>query len=86
MKVKRIHVNQHHLRANIKDPETNKPVITVKHGKDNFYGHRVKIDGPSEVIYPHRQLSCGARVWMETYSKVTIIDENTNTEVVINEN
>ena len=69
-----IHVNQHAIRRNIKavgDPE---PVLTVKTYKTNTYAHEVTIDGPSKVVYsPHKPLSCGARVWIETDSTVTII-------------
>jgi len=69
-----IHVNQHAVRRNIKavgDPE---PVLTVKTYKSNTYAHEVTIDGPSKVVYsPHKPLSCGARVWIETESTVNII-------------
>ena len=69
-----IHVNQHAVRRNIKaigDPE---PVLTVKTYKSNTYAHEVSIDGASKVVYsPTKPLSCGARVWIETESTVTII-------------
>ena len=69
-----IHVNQHAVRRNIKaigDPE---PVLTVKTYKSNTYAHEVSIDGASRVVYsPTKPLSCGARVWIETESPVTII-------------
>ena len=69
---KRIHVNQHNLRANGKDGG-NRPVITVKTYKDSTYGHEVEILGPSKVIYsPDKPLSCGAKVWIETEAEVTI--------------
>ena len=42
MGVKYIHVNQHRIRANKKNG-TNEPVITVKEGKTNTYGHEVSI-------------------------------------------
>jgi len=63
---KRIHVNQHVIRANKKNG-TNDPCITVKTYKENFYAHRVGIGGPSSVVYsPDKPLSCGAQVWIET--------------------
>ena len=69
----RIHVNQHKIKAN-KKHGTNDPVITVKTSKSNTYGHEVKINGSSKVIYsPDKPLSCGAKVWIETESEVVVI-------------
>jgi hypothetical protein len=68
----RIHVNTHKLRFN-KRHGTNNPVITIKTSHSNRYAHQVEIMGPSKVIYrPEKPLSCGARVWIETDSKVKI--------------
>jgi hypothetical protein len=68
----RIHVNQHIIKRNSKTGESD-PVITVKQGKTNTYGHSVQILGPSTVIYsPDKPLSCGAKVWIETESEVII--------------
>lgn len=68
-----IHVNQHAIRRNIK-AETPEPVLTVKTYKSNAYAHEVSIEGASKVVYsPHKPLSCGARVWIETESTVTIL-------------
>lgn len=72
--VKYIHVNQHKIKANLKHG-TNEPVITVKEGKKNTYGHSVKIHGESEVIYGGSDkpiLSCGARVVIKTKAEVTV--------------
>jgi hypothetical protein len=70
--LKRIHVNMHIIRRNHKTGER-KPVLTVKTSKSNDYAHEVIIDGPSRVIYsPDKPLSCGARVWVETRSEVTL--------------
>ena len=69
---KRIHVNMHVIRKNLKTGERN-PVLTVKTSKSNTYAHEVHIDGPSKVIYsPDKPLSCGARVWIETDSEVKL--------------
>ena len=69
---KYIHVNQHKIRANKKHGK-NEPVITVKTYKTNTYGHEVEILGNSKVVYsPDKQLSCGARVWIETDAEVKI--------------
>ena len=71
-----IHVNQHVIRANRKNG-TADPVITVKQGTRNTYCSRVKILGPSEVIYGGNDkpiLSCGARVVIATEADVEILD------------
>lgn len=74
MTKKYIHVNQHKIRANLKHG-TNEPVITVKEGKKNTYGHKVTIHGDSVVRYGEEGkpiLSCGARVVIETEAEVDI--------------
>ena len=69
---KRIHINQHVIRANAKNG-TNDPAITVKTYTKNHYANRVEIDGPSSVVYsPDKPLNCGARVWVETDDAVMI--------------
>ena len=69
---KRIHVNQHNIRANGKD-NGDRPVITVKTYKDNRYCNQVEIPGKSKVLYrPDKPLSCGAKVWVETDSDVRL--------------
>jgi len=69
---KRIHINQHKIRANQKN-NTNEPVITVKTYKSNEYGHDVQILGESRVVYsPNKPLPCGAKVWIETEAPVVI--------------
>lgn len=68
-----IHVNQHVIRSNAKSG-ANDPVLTVKTYKSNAYAHGVSIHGPSRVVYkPQSPLSCGAKVWIETESEVTLI-------------
>lgn len=68
-----IHVNQHAIKRNAKNG-TREPVLTVKTYKDNTYASEVAIDGPSRVVYsPDKPLSCGARVWIETTSRVEIV-------------
>ena len=70
--IKRIHVNQHHIKHNAKHGD-NRPVITVKTSKSNQYGHEVIIHGTSKVIYsPNKPLSCGAKVWIETEADVEV--------------
>jgi len=72
--VTRIHVNQRSIRANTKNG-TDLPIVTVKRGKQNLYGHIVEVDGPSVIVYsPNKPLSCGARVWVETLSSIRVIE------------
>jgi len=71
---KYIHVNQHKIRSN-KKHNKNEPVLTVKEGKKNTYGHEVKIHGESKVIYGGNDkplLPCGARVVIVTEAEITI--------------
>jgi len=65
-----IHVNQHEIKKNTKNG-TDNPVLTVKTYKTNIYATSVDIRGPSKIVYsPHKPLSCGARVWIETEAEV----------------
>jgi hypothetical protein len=67
-----IHVNQHIIRDNIKTGQQN-PVLTIKTYKENRYAHTATVNGPSKIVYsPNKPLSCGARVWIETESDVTL--------------
>lgn len=71
-----IHVNQHVIRSNKKN-RVSDPVITIKQGSKNTYCKRVKIHGPSEVIYSGNDstlLPCGARVAVVTESEVEIVE------------
>lgn len=73
---KRIHVNQHNIRHNAKAaPDDRLPVLTVKTYNENIKCDRVKIHGPSEVVYsPDKPLSCGAKVWIETDSDIEVYE------------
>ena len=77
-----VHVNQHKIRANNKrDLRDLEPVLTVKTYKSNDYGYQaiIKDENGAEVarvVYsPHKPLSCGARVWIETENEVEVVDE-----------
>lgn len=71
----RIHVNQHSIKFNRKNPDTFIPVITVKTYKTTRYGSSVEIAGPSKVFYsPNKPLKCGAHCWIETEAEVTVND------------
>ena len=68
-----IHVNQHVIKRNSKTGER-EPTLTVKQGRKNTYASEVCIDGPSKIVYsPDKPLSCGAKVWIETESEVTLV-------------
>ncbi|WP_413160417.1 DNA-binding protein [Capilliphycus salinus ALCB114379] len=68
-----VHVNSQRIRQNQKQQQQ-LPVITVKKGNTNVYGHQVEILGGCRVVYsPDKPLSCGARVWIETLNKVMIV-------------
>jgi len=72
--MKIIHVNRHHIAANQKDG-LNRPIYSVKEGKQTRYAREVLIEGPSRLVYDGGQLACGARAWIETEANLTLIDE-----------
>lgn len=69
-----IHVNQHNIKANAKGGKL--PVITCKTHKSNKYANEAIIYGQdgniaAKIVYsPQKPLSCGAKVWIETFGKV----------------
>ena len=73
-----IHVDQHAVKANHKDPSLDLPVFTVKRGKSGraVKARHVRILGPAELVYagPGQPpiLSCGARVVLCTNSAVEV--------------
>lgn len=74
--IKRIHINQHNIRANAKSDGEILPVITCKTSAENHKTNRLNVvDSEGEVmltvIYsPDKPLSCGAKVWIETKAEV----------------
>ncbi|MFE4681563.1 hypothetical protein ACFRNJ_12095 [Streptomyces sp. NPDC056721] len=77
----RIHINQHHIRANRKAdtaPDERLPVITAKDYKQNRKGNDVAILDEAgrvvaRVVYrPDQPLDCGAHVWIETTHEVVV--------------
>jgi hypothetical protein len=70
-----VHVNQHIIKANAKTGDRCAP-LTVKTYKENRHATEADIldkDGNvvATVVYrPDNPLSCGARVWIETYGEV----------------
>lgn len=69
-----IHVNQHNIKSNTKGE--NRPVLTCKTYRSNIYCNEAIIYGQdglpaARIVYsPDKPLSCGAKVWIETYGKV----------------
>ena len=81
-----IHVNQHIIKSNRKKTVRD-PVFTVKQGRLNRYGQQVTVEGPCTVVYsPDKPLSCGATVWIETESNVTISGETTWKQLIGDDN
>lgn len=75
-----IHVHQQVIRQNIKHGQGEHP-LTVKTFSGSVRSKPLRscrasevfIAGPSRVVYSlERPLSCGARVWIETESEVTV--------------
>ena len=83
-KIARIHVNQHVIKANAKYGENN-PVFTIKQGGKNTYAFNVKVVGEMELVYsPHKPLSCGAKVWIETRGDIEL-DKSSDTKDLTND-
>lgn len=90
MNICRIHVSQPAIRQNLKQQKAggsgDEPVITVKRKDKNVYGHEVYIyddrgNAVARVVQPkHQQLSCGARVWIECFTDVSVHKRTTDSE------
>jgi hypothetical protein len=70
-----IHINRHKVAQNHKQSKY-EPVITVKTGNRNLYGHEIEINGPCRIIYSQESTKFGARVWIETFSPVEVFCKN----------
>ena len=67
-----IHVDQLTIRRNKRDGRKDPPV-TVRYRGQTVKGSSVRIHGPSTLVYsPDKPLSCGARLWLESESPVTV--------------
>ena len=71
-----IHVNRSHIALNAKDGG-DRPVYTIKQGGKTIYAREIEIHGPCKMVYNGTQLSCGARVWVETEALLTLRDRMT---------
>ena len=71
--MKIIHINRNIIQQNAKNG-TSEPVCRVQEGNKVSYCMRVKILGPSEMIYsPDKPLECGAKLWIETEAELELI-------------
>jgi hypothetical protein len=51
----------------------NDPPVAIKTYKDSVYVREVAINGPCKLVYrPDKPLKCGATLWIETESEVSI--------------
>jgi hypothetical protein len=73
-----IHVNRQFISKNAKDGK-NRPTYTIKTKgfSSPRYATQVTIHGPSKLVAPGNQLSCGARAWIETDADITLENETT---------
>ena len=70
--ISRIHVNQHLIRANVKQG-TNVPCIAIRTSKGVTYARQVRVgDVVIKQDFEH-PLSCGAKVWIETQGNVEVL-------------
>jgi hypothetical protein len=77
-----VHVNRSLIAFNLKH-RADLPVYTIKRGGKTLYAFAVEITGPSRLVDTRsaRQLSCGARAWIETEAEVVLRGEMTWAEV-----
>jgi len=70
--IKRIHVNQHVIKAN-KKTGANNPVLTIKTTSDNIKANHIMIGDNVRLCYaPDSPLACGATIWIETTEEINI--------------
>lgn len=79
--MKIIHINRNIIQQNAKNNQS-LPVCRIQEGKETKYGMEVIIHGPSQLVYrPDAPLACGAKLWIETESEITIVGETTFSEM-----
>lgn len=70
-----IHVNRQFIAMNAKDG-LNRPIYTLKGPNGTRYAREIINNGPSKMVYNGKQLSCGARAWIEAdWCNLELIDE-----------
>lgn len=70
-RIKRIYVDQHRIKHNVKTGE-DLPVLTVRATGGPYKAHEIVVAGPSTIVYDGSTLSCGAKVWIETHAEVSL--------------
>lgn len=71
--IKRLHVDQHVIRANAKSGGSDPP-LTIQTSKGSIKASVVDIRGPSRLVYrPDHPLPCGAKCWIETRASVVYV-------------
>lgn len=69
--VKRIHVDRRIVAINRKLPSDDQlPAITVQTSKGPHKARRVHVWGSGTFVQGEKPLSCGARIWFETYAEI----------------
>lgn len=77
--LKKIHVNQHHIRANTKNGNTNLPIYTIKFKGKTYTCDQFQTVGNLLSRYePDNPLSCGARCWLETKDPVALYNKQSD--------
>jgi len=77
-----IHINRNIIQKNEKRG-TRLPVCRIDMDGKTWYGSKIEILGPSEMIYrPEKPRSCGAKLWIETQADVIIHDKTTYKEIM----
>ena len=72
--IKRIHVNQHIIKANRKNGSNN-AVLTIKTTNNNVKANHIMIGDNVRLCYaPETPLACGATIWIETTEEINIQD------------
>ena len=70
-----IHINRNIIQQNSKH-NLEEPVCRVEKDSTVRYCMEVQINGPSRMIYrPKKPRPCGAKLWIETYAEVELINE-----------
>lgn len=67
--IKRIHVDKNVLASNRKHGKDD-PAWTIQTSKGSFKAKNVSWNGITVTSPPGKVLSCGARMWLETYAEV----------------
>ena len=79
--MKYIHINRNVIQHNEKH-NRELSVCRVQEGSKARYGSAVEIHGPKSMVYrSEKPLSCGAKLWIETDSEITIEDECTYKDI-----